>query len=408
MSFTTYCSIIKKVSTICRLTNEKAGTAMNLSDLKRNAYMLRDTHAKQGYVRWWHSFTGTCPETNVSRTFFVEYFVMNPGLGGDKPILGQHPYYKKQGMKPSYIMIKAGAFPDENGEDGKQLHAFYPINALKAASDPLYVQVDDCFFSEYRIAGSVDVTPYEARHRSLMTDSGSMEWDLEMYKAISCHTGPIAGRFFTALNALESFWHGEGIRTHFRGSVTLDGVRYEVSTENSYGYADKHWGKSYNNPWLQFASSHLISERTGKELKHSALAIDGSCPRFLWFPLKRKLMLQLTYTGEDFEYNFARPDLFSRCKWKVKETNKRYIWQIMAQNKTSVIKLTCSSQKAHMMPVNYEAPDGSLSRNTLWGGGMGTGTIEIYRRIPGGVQLIDKLTVSDGFCEYRKYENGTP
>lgn len=377
---------------------------MNLSDLKRNSYMLRGSMAKRGYVRWWHSFTGVSADSLETRTFFVEYFVINPGLGGNQPILGQHPYYRKSGMKPSYVMVKAGVFPDACGEGGKELHAFYPISSMKTAADPFYVQIENCLFSENHIAGYVDVSEHEATHRSLMTDAGYMEWDLEMHKAISCHTGAIANRFFTALNALESFWHGEGIRTLFRGTVTLNGVTYDVNSDTCHGYADKHWGRNFNTPWLQFASSHLLSERTGKSLKHSALAIDGCCPRLLCFPLKRRLMIQLTYTGEDFEYNFARPSLFSRCKWKVKETNKRYIWHIMAQNKTSVIKISCSCKKEQMMPVSYETPDAVVRKKPLLGSGLGYGTLELYRRTPNGLELIDRLTVEDGLCEYQKSE----
>ena len=81
---------------------------MNLSDLKRNAYMLRGSDAKRGYMRWWHSFQGVCPTTQETRTFFVEYSILNPALGTTQPILGQHPYYKRHGMKPSYVCIKAG------------------------------------------------------------------------------------------------------------------------------------------------------------------------------------------------------------------------------------------------------------------------------------------------------------
>ena len=211
---------------------------MNKFDSARNAYMLRGSLAKKGYLRWWHSFTGVQPDTGETRTFFVEYFIINPGLGREQPILGQHPYFRKRGMKPSYVMVKAGAFPDAYGNDGKQLHCFYPVTSLRVAQSPLHVEIEDCLFSENHIAGFVDVTKKEARHRSLMTDAGYMEWDLEIHKAIACHTGAIANRFFCALNALESFWHGEGIRTLFRGTVTLDGIRYEISPEDCYGYAD--------------------------------------------------------------------------------------------------------------------------------------------------------------------------
>jgi hypothetical protein len=231
-----------------------------------------------------------------------------------------------------------------------------------------------------------------------MTDAGSMEWDLKMHKAIACQTGPIAGRLATALNALESFWHGEGIRTQFSGTVTLDGITYEVSPETCFGYADKHWGRNFNTPWMQFASSCLVSERTGKVLKHSALAMDGCCPRLFCFPLKQRLILQLTYTGEDFEYNFARLPLMSRCKWKTKETNKRYIWQIMAQNRTSVIKLSCSCRKDLMIPLDYETPDATNRPATLFGSDAGMGIVELYRRTPNGLQLIDRLTIENGLC----------
>ena len=346
--------------------------------------MLRGSMARRGYMRWWHSFIGICPDTGESRTFFVEYFVINPALGGDQPVLGQHPYYKKRGLKPSYALLNVGVLPDANGKGGTQLHAFYPISEMKVASNPLHIEIGDCIYSENHIVGYVDVTDEEARHRSFMSDSGYMEWDLEVHKAVACHTGAIGNHFFSAINALESFWHAEGIRTFYRGNVTLNGVAYEVTPESCFGYADKHWGRNYNRPLLQFASSHLISTRTGKELKHSALAIDGCCPKFLCFPLKRKLMIQLTYTGEDFEYNFARLGTFSRCKWKVKETNMRYIWHIMAQNKTSVIKISGSCMKEQMMPLLYESPEGILSKRPLLASGCGIGKIEVYRRFRGG------------------------
>lgn len=375
---------------------------MNLFDSKRNAYMLNGSLAKKGYLRWWHSFKGIQPVTGKERVFFVEYFIINPALSSDHPILGQHPFYKKRGFKPSYVMIKVGAFPDDNGNNGIQLHAFYPISAIKMAHSPLHIEIGDCIFSETHIAGYVDVNQTEAKYKAFMTDAGCMEWDLNLYKDIACHTGVIANRFFTSINALESFWHGEGIRTLFRGTVTINGEPYEVNPEDCHGYADKHWGRNFNQPWLQLASCHFRSEKTGKELKHSALAIDGCCPRFLGLPLKRKLMIQLTYTGEDFEYNFARPSLLSRCRWKVITTNKRYIWHIKAQNRNSIIKLSLSSPRALMMPLNYESPDGIKSKRPILAGGNGIGTIEIYRRSSSGKQLIDTLTILDGLCEYQK------
>ncbi len=375
---------------------------MNLSDLTRNAYMLRGPLAKKGYMRWWHSFSGVQAQTGEARTFFVEFLVMNPGLGGEQPILGQHPYYKKRGMKPSYVCVKAGVFSGADGQEGKQLHAFYPISSLNATPKPLVMQVEECFYSEDKLIGYVDVSPEEARHRSLMSDSGTMEWNLEVHKAVSCHTGILGSPLAQAFNALDSYWHGEGIKSFFRGTVILDGVTYHVQADTSFGYSDKHWGKNFNRPWMQFACGKLTSEHHGKALRHSVLAINGCCPRFLFLPLRRKLMIQLTYTGEDFNFGF-HPFLLSRCKWETRETKKRFIWHIIAKNKKAIVTISGSCTKEQMMQLQYENPDGIKSRLPLLAGGAGIGTVKLYRRVPGGKELLDTLHMEQSLCEYREH-----
>ena len=99
--------------------------------------MLRGSDAKRGYMRWWHSFQGVCPTTQETRTFFVEYSILNPALGTTQPILGQHPYYKRHGMKPSYVCIKAGVFP-KNGDGGLQLQSYYPMTSTGSTGSFLY------------------------------------------------------------------------------------------------------------------------------------------------------------------------------------------------------------------------------------------------------------------------------
>ena len=368
---------------------------MNLSDLTRNAQMLQGSYAKKGCMRWWHSFCGVEPESGEARTFFVEFYIINPALGSTHPILGQHPYFKKRGMKSSYALVKAGVFPRESGTDGKQFHAFYPISSLQAGGSPLTLQLTDqeagvCLCSEDRLSGAVEVSREEARHRSLMTDCDSMEWDLEVRKAVSCHTGALAGAFFQALNLLDSYWHGEGIRSFFQGSVTLDGVTYQVTPELSYGYADKHWGHGAPDSWFQSACGKLKSGRTGGELRHSVLAVSSYTPRFLLFRLRPRLMIQLTYMGEDFE--------FHRCRWETKETEKRFIWRIVAKNRSSVVKVTASCRKEEMMPLRYENPLGTRPGKPLQGSASGTGTVQIFRKISGERELVDTLTLESALC----------
>ncbi len=379
---------------------------MNRSDLKRNSMMLHGSMSKHGYLRFWHSFSGVCQSTGQTRSFFIEYLIMNPGLGGDQPIFGQHPYYKKRGIKPSYIMIHAGIFPQKASEfssalpssEERHLCNYYPVSEMLLAQNPVHLQIGDCLYSEDRIYGYVEADRRESRQRFLMTDEGSMQWDLQVHKSLSCHTGILGSPLFTALNVLDSFWHGEGIRTAYSGTVIFDGLTYEVSPESSNGYADKHWGRKYNNPWLQFSSCCLMSKRTGKALKYSAFAIDGCCPRFLWFHLKPRLTMQLTYTGEDYCFSLAQLGRLSRSKWSSKETNKRYIWHIKAQDKKSFVKVSLSCLKDEMMELERETPDGVLLKESLVTGAYGVGTIDLYRLTPEGRQWIDTLTVENGFC----------
>ena len=104
-------------------------------------------------------------------------------------------------------------------------------------------------------------------------------------------------------------------------------------------------------------------------------------------------MLQLTYTGEDFE--------FTRCKWETKETNKRFIWHILGQNKNAVIKISGSCTKEQLMQLQYENPDAQRSSFPLWAGANGIGTVKLYRKTPEGRELLDTLDLSNLFCEYR-------
>lgn len=369
---------------------------MNQSDLDRNAYMLCGPLARKGYLRWWHSFVGHSIATGEKRTFFLEYLILNP-LAKVSP--------KGRPQKASYVRIMAGAFPSETYE-GMTLSAYYPISAAKYASKPLYFSVEDTYLSENRLSGSVNISSEETEGELTGSDAGTMEWDIEVHKTIACHTGIFASPLFCALNALDSFWHGEGIRTQYRGVVECNGESFEIQPETCFGYADKHWGSAYNSPWLQLASCRLYSERTDRFLKHSALAVNGCCPRFLFFRFKPKLFLQLTYTGEDFCYSFPSPFQRSMIKLGAKEERTRVTWQIKAQNKNSALKLTMHSLKANMKVLKYDNPDSdlreSVSKRTVRAGGSAYGTIDLYRITPTGKTWIDTLTIEDGLCICQK------
>lgn len=357
--------------------------------------MLCGPLAKRGYLRWWHSFSGV-NEAGERRSFFIEYSILNPVPEKKR---------KVKTVAPSYVRIYAGIFPGE-GKKGFQLDSRYPISTAKYARKPLYFQVSDNIMRETRITGRIKRDADVPGNGLPCSGEGSIEWDLEIYKTIACHVGILASPLLCAVNALDTFFHGEGIKTHFRGHVTVNGEIYSIDPDNCNGYADKHWGRDYNDPWLQIASCDLLSERTGKLLKHSALVIDGCCPRFLFFRFKPRMILQLTYTGEDFYYSFANPFSRPRLKWGTKESTTSFTWHVKAANKNSLIKLSIQSPKDRMFSLKYDRPrsiEGDPAASPrLRAGTEGFGTLDLYRLTPEGKEWIDTLTVQNALCEFQK------
>lgn len=104
--------------------------------------------------------------------------------------------------------------------------------------------------------------------------------------------------------------------------------------------------------------------------------------------------------GEDFE--------FTKCKWDVKETDRRFIWHILARSRNAVLKLSGSCKKEEMLHLRYESPDSRLSKQPLWAGANGIGTLQLYRRGMEGRELLDTLKLENSLCIYRRDETQSP
>lgn len=367
-------------------------------DISRNAMMLTGKQARCGYDWWWHSFTARHEKSGLEKPFFIEFFLCNPALGGDEPILGQLPEHQKNGMKPSYLMVKCGAW----GENAAQLHRFFGWSKIDVApKTPFHVAAEDCYVDEINTYGHVWVSDEEAAaHPEYMCDSGEMSWRLSIHKQVAFNVGYGAGKLLRSLKAFEMFWHAEGMKTAYEGEVIWNGERYIVTPETSYGYADKNWGKSFTSPWVWLSSNHLTSKCTGRKLENSVFDIGGGRPKIGPIALKRKLLSAFYYEGKDYEFNFSKFWTFTRTKFDCRETDTQIIWHVEQKTwrKRMVTDITC--EKKDMLLVNYEAPNGEKRHNRLWNGGNGKGTVKLYR----GRQLIDEVICENVGCEYGEYD----
>lgn len=373
---------------------------MNKSDLTRNHYMLKGPLARKGYDWWWHNFTGYHRKTGKEKSFFIEYFICNPELGGNQAIMGQLPENLKKGRKPSYALIKVGSW----GKDAKQIHNFYPISAFSCPQNALDVKIGDCTLTEKHMKGNCNVSVEEAdSHPEYMCEAGRMSWDLSINKKIAYNVGYGASKILRKLNVFEMFWHAEGIKTLYHGEVILDGEIYDVIPEKSFGYADKNWGADFTSPWLWISSCNMRSLINGKELSNSAVEIGGGRPNILGVALDRKLLGGMYYEGKMFDYNFSKFWLGAHMDFNFTEEKKVNTWRVYARNRDSVMKLVLKCPKDEMILINYEAPNGKKLHNKLWNGGTGYGRIKLYQKKKNGYKFIDEIEMKNVGCEYGEY-----
>ena len=373
----------------------------NQHDLNRNAFMLRGPLAHLGYDWWWHSFTAQDAETGEDKPFFVEYFICNPALAEDEPVLGQLPANREAKKRPSYLMVKAGCW----GEDHCQLHRFFSLKKTRIHGEaPYEVEAEDCFASETALRGSVKISYAEAAaHPEWMCDAGSMSWDLKLDKQIAFNVGYGASKPLRDAEAFAMYWHAEGMKTAFTGTVTCNGRKYVVTPERCFGYADKNWGRDFTSPWVWLSSNCLVSKKTGKPLQNSVFDIGGGRPKIYFLPLDRRLLGVFYYEGKEYDFNFSKLHLMVKTEFSFEEQADEVIWHVRQENYQAAMETEIRCRKKDMLLVNYEAPDGVKRHNRLWNGGNGWGTVKLYDKEDGQWKLMDEVEATHVGCEYGAY-----
>ena len=270
---------------------------------------------------------------------------------------------------------------------------------------PYSVMAADCFASDFVLRGSVSLSEEDcAAHPEYMCDSGEMSWDLKLDKQVAFNVGYGAAKPFRAVQAFDMYWHAEGMKTAYSGTVTYQGEKYTVEPETCYGYADKNWGRDFTSPWLWLSSCDLFSSLTGKKLKNSVFDIGGGRPVIAGKPLDRKLLSAFWYEGREYEFNFSKPALFTQTRFDCTETEDEVLWHVAQTSAYGKIECRIRCSKSEMLLVNYESPDGAKRHNRLWNGGTGHGRIKLYGRDDDGkLYLVDDILAEHVGCEYGEY-----
>ena len=374
----------------------------NHHDITRNAFMLHGPLAHHGYDWWWHSLTAQDAETGEDKPFFIEFFVCNPALGGEEPILGQLPGNKASGRRPSYLMVKAGTW----GEDHCQLHRFFGWKNISLHGDaPYRIKAADCIAGETVLKGSISISQEEASaHPEWMCDAGALSWDLTIEKQIAFNVGYGASKPMRGAEAFTMYWHAEGMKSAYSGQIEYNGRKYLVTPEKSFGYADKNWGRDFTSPWVWLSSNHLVSKKTGKQLQNSVFDIGGGRPKIYFVPLDRRLLGVFYYEGKEYDFNFSHLWLNVKTEFSFEEGEELVTWHVRQENNHAVMETEVFCRKKDMLLVNYEAPDGSKKHNRLWNGGSGWGKVKLFDKANGNLILVDEIEATHIGCEYGEYD----
>ena len=373
----------------------------NHHDITRNAFMLHGPLRHRGYDWWWHSFTAQDALTGEDKPFFIEFFICNPALAGPEPVLGQLPANRANGTLPSYLMVKAGCW----GEDHCQLHRFFSLRDVRLHGEaPYEVEAGDCLASETILRGSISITPADAlAHPEWMCDAGSLSWDLTVEKQIAFNVGYGASKPLRDAEAFAMYWHAEGMKSAYSGSIVYNGRHYLVTPERSFGYADKNWGRDFTSPWVWLSSCCLKSKRSGKQLENSVFDIGGGRPKVYFLPLDRRLLGAFYYEGTEYDFNFSHVWLNVKTDFSFEEREETVHWHVRQETRFAAMETDVQCAKREMLLVNYEAPDGVKRHNRLWNGGNGRGTVRLFDRLGGDLRLVDEIEASHIGCEYGEY-----
>ncbi|MGL4981695.1 MAG: hypothetical protein ACRC4W_02345 [Treponemataceae bacterium] len=359
-------------------------------DLKRNMYKLKGYRGKNAFDLWWHSFTGVNVITGEAKSFFVEYYILNPSVTPNKVVLGQREDNKLYKIQPSYVMIKAGAW----GDDACQIHNFYPAEEMISQQKYLDIQIGSCKLSEITISGSVHVAKEEVDyHPECLSDAGSMSWDLKVNKTLS--TGKLEKKRF--LRKPEMHWHGQGIKTEYSGRIVFNGEEYLVEAADCNGYADKRWGVRFPNPFFTIYASNIVSDFNEKKMASSALVIYN---QISGFNQKETLQILLYLDGKQYHFTSVIAKKQSKIAYSMTKNEDDNIlqWTITAEKQNILMDILVYCKESEMLNLVHESSSGELQFEDMKCGGTGWGHLKMYHRKNKTLEIIENLSFKNVVC----------
>jgi hypothetical protein len=377
--------------------------------------MLKGSLRKNGFDRWRLVCNGVSAKTGEERTFFFEFYIVNPLLSPDECILGfksrlaakteadlQYALAGTQSaatateeilVHPSYVMVKAGCL----ARGGKQLNAFFPSSKMETGKKDLLIRVakgeeSECILTDSRTRGAVSVKYADLMEKpELLCNAGSIDWDLQYERMLES---------FPDFSHKNVNWSTLCPYATFMGKIHFDGEEFNVLPKSSFGYIDKNWGHDFTSPFFHLNASSLTSTITGKALENSCFVVQGEYDGRLsvFAAIEDKLLLFSAQSRKKYSVTYE-------CiETPRDEEGVKLHWMVSVHDRNTVMDIDIFCNTESMFVRDYESPAGGRKVMKVLGGGTGSGEIRLYRRVKKNLELIEHATVTKAVCEYGNFE----
>lgn len=333
--------------------------SFNKSDRKRDSFMLKGALAKHGFDAWRHCFTGVGRTSGEKRSFMLEYYCVNPQLAEDEPV------FAEDGRKPSYLCVRAVVL----GEGGSVLNRYFTWDATSTGEEmDLLISAEDCFLSETRTMGRIEVGPQDREKDSdRYPDVGRIVWDLRIDKRIAFNLGYTTSGPLRSTYIMNAFWHTEGMKTCYSGTIVWNGEEYQVEADSSDGIADKVWGKDPGDKWAFVGCSDLISKKRGK-LSNSAFTF-GQGMRIQVGPIDTldEAIGGVYLEGDTYEFNFSKVWTLTQNRVKIRKKSNWVLFSMIEETPTTRVRVKILISEQSIKRTLIETPSGDR-RKILYAG----------------------------------------
>lgn len=303
------------------------------------------------YEWWWHHMTAYHKKTRKSKSFYIEFFL----------------------MEGKYGMLKIGCWAENSRQQNKQISVFFTPEECFASKKQMNVKFfkNKLFFanaSNTRLKGHIFQNESPGR-KNLYSDKGRVTFHILVHKFKNYKTTDI----YFPTKLIPMYWYIGGLYTEYSGEIVWDDEIYELIPTQSFGYQDKNWGYNYSKPWLWLQSSCI--RHNGKIIPRAAFSCGG-CTPFRWDLLGHHVIFTCNIPKIfSFDINFTRLK-FDEYKFEWKDKSR---WILTIKNKLYDIKLNIQCPEYGITKIHYETPKGEL-RN-VYNSGIGRGSLQINNTI---------------------------